>query len=182
APEDTLDKINSRLKHAVQYLRETDFLFITFGTAWVYQYKTTGKIVSNCHKIPANEFARKRLTVEEIVEVYIRLTAQLREINPGVKIVFTISPIRHWKDGAIENQRSKSTLLLAVDKLRGILAKLSAAIFHPTKLLWTNCVTTVFIIPTCCTLPIWLLISFGKNLKINLLMPKAKKLRGRLKK
>ncbi len=113
----TLEAINSRLKHSADYLKRADSLFITFGTAWIYKYKSTGEIVSNCHKIPANKFERVRLSVNEIVDEYQKLLAEIEKINPGLKIVFTVSPIRHWKDGAIENQRSKSTLLLAIDKI-----------------------------------------------------------------
>jgi hypothetical protein len=113
----TLTAINNRIRFSSGNLKEADFLFITFGTAWVYKYKTTEKTVSNCHKIPAKEFERVRLSVEEIVEKYEQLLVEIGKINPGLKIVFTVSPIRHWKDGAIENQRSKATLLLAIDQI-----------------------------------------------------------------
>jgi hypothetical protein len=98
-------------------LKNADFLFITFGTAWVYRYKKTGKVVSNCHKIPASEFDRYRLTVDEIVVEYKNLLVEIRKVNPIAMVIFTVSPIRHWKDGAVENQRSKATLLLAIDKI-----------------------------------------------------------------
>lgn len=113
----TLQAINSRLKTSATYLKNAQFLFITFGTAWVYKYKPTGEVVSNCHKIPANQFERVRLSVNEIVEEFQRLISEIKKINPGLKIVFTVSPIRHWKDGAIENQRSKAVLLLAIDEI-----------------------------------------------------------------
>jgi hypothetical protein len=113
----TLTEINNRIKTSAQFLRKAGFLFITFGTAWVYEYKKTGKTVSNCHKIPAKKFIRYRLTVDKIVENYRRLLLEIWKINPALKVIFTISPVRHWKDGAIENQRSKATLILAVDQL-----------------------------------------------------------------
>ncbi len=112
-----LSNINKQIKHSSAFLRETDFLFLTFGTAWVYEYKETGQVVSNCHKIPAKEFKRFRLSVEAIVTEYCKLLFDIKKINPGVKVVFTVSPIRHWKDGAIENQRSKATLFLAIDEI-----------------------------------------------------------------
>lgn len=115
--EETLKKINERIVSSSEFLKKTDFLFITFGTAWIYKYKKSGKIVSNCHKIPGNEFHRTRLTVDEIVKRYGILLSQLRQLNPEMNIVFTVSPIRHWKDGAVENQRSKATLILAVDQI-----------------------------------------------------------------
>lgn len=114
---EALNNINKRIKYSADFLEKADFLFITFGTAWVYQYKKTGQTVSNCHKIPANEFKRYRLTKGRIVKMYREIVARIKQKNAGVKIIFTVSPIRHWKDGAIENQRSKAELLLAVDEL-----------------------------------------------------------------
>ena len=75
-------------------------------------------VVSNCHKIPSREFERYRLSLEDIVTEYVQLIGRLREINPGLRVLFTVSPIRHWKDGAHGNQLSKATLLLAIDQLR----------------------------------------------------------------
>jgi hypothetical protein len=115
--KDTLDTINNRIKSSAEFLKSADFLFITFGTAWVYKYKKSGQMVSNCHKIPAFEFDRERLSVHEIVEKFKDLLARIRKINTAIQVVFTVSPIRHWKDGAVENQRSKAVLLLAIDKL-----------------------------------------------------------------
>lgn len=119
---EALQEINDRIRFSADFLKKADFLLITFGTAWIYRYRKTGEIVSNCHKIPANEFVREKLTVSEIVEMYRLLLDELWKLNPDLKIIFTLSPIRHWKDGAVENQRSKSVLLLAIEKL----VKLSA--------------------------------------------------------
>jgi hypothetical protein len=114
---DALEQINSRIKSSADFLKNAGFLFITFGTAWIYKFKKTGRPVSNCHKIPAKEFERVRLNVDEIVDEYRDLLTEIRKVNPSLKVVFTVSPIRHWKDGAIENQRSKAVLLLTIDKL-----------------------------------------------------------------
>ena len=115
--EMTLEKINHRISSSHEFLKKADFLIITFGTAWVYELKKTGQIVSNCHKVPAAEFKRFRLGVYEITEVYRELLERIWKFNPNLKVIFTVSPIRHWKDGAVENQLSKATLLLAIDKL-----------------------------------------------------------------
>ena len=112
-----LDEINTRIQTSSEFLKNAKFLFLTFGTAWIYRHKKTNTIVSNCHKIPAKEFLRERLSITEISEKYIDLLNAIWELNPELKVVFTVSPIRHWKDGAIENQRSKSTLLLAVEEI-----------------------------------------------------------------
>ena len=116
-PKAALEKINNRILASHEFLKKADFLIITFGTAWVYELKKTGQIVSNCHKIPASEFKRFRLEISEITNVYNPLLEQIRKFNPKLKVIFTVSPIRHWKDGAIENQLSKATLLLAIDQL-----------------------------------------------------------------
>ena len=112
-----LEKINKRISISNEFLKKADFLVITFGTAWVYEFRKTGQIVSNCHKIPAAEFKRFRLGVFEVTNVYRELLEQIWKFNPDLKVIFTVSPIRHWKDGAVENQLSKATLLLAIDNL-----------------------------------------------------------------
>ncbi|MDO9634121.1 MAG: GSCFA domain-containing protein [Paludibacter sp.] len=112
-----LNRINSRIETAHAQLLNADYLLITFGTAWVYELKQSGEVVSNCHKLPAEQFQRRRLTVEEIVSDYAELFNRLRAISPGIEIIFTVSPIRHWKDGAHENNISKSILHLAVEAL-----------------------------------------------------------------
>ena len=109
--------INRRIKRSATFLKESGFLFLTFGTAWIYRYKKSGELVSNCHKIPAREFVRERLSVQQIVKVYCEFLNKSWQINPDLVFVFTVSPIRHCKDGAVENQRSKSTLILAVYQL-----------------------------------------------------------------
>ena len=115
--ETVLKMINDRIAISSDFLLKTDFLIITFGTSWVYELKKTGQIVSNCHKVPAAEFKHYRLGVYEITEAYRELLEDLWKFNPNLKVVFTVSPIRHWKDGAVENQVSKATLLLAIDRL-----------------------------------------------------------------
>lgn len=113
-----LEHINLRLEKASEELKRLDLLVMTWGTAWVYRHKVREIIVSNCHKIPEREFDRYRLEVSEIAERYTLLINQLRQLNPRLRILFTVSPIRHWKDGAHENQLSKATLLLAIAELR----------------------------------------------------------------
>ena len=115
--DEALQKINSRLLAARYFLRETNVMMITLGTAWVFELVDTRKIVSNCHKLPASRFTRRRLSVDEIINEFTEVFGLLRNSYPGLKFIFTVSPIRHWKDGAHENTVSKSTLHLAVDAL-----------------------------------------------------------------
>ena len=107
--------LSESLKQGTKALQEADTLIITFGTAWIYEYG--GKVVSNCHKLPSNAFTRRRLNVQEIANTYRRLLEL--PLFRDKQIIFTVSPIRHMKDGLHENQISKSTLLLAVDELDG---------------------------------------------------------------
>lgn len=112
-----LDKINSSLNQARNQLKEAKYLVVTLGTAWVYQFKETEKIVSNCHKIPAKEFNRYKLSVEDIFVQWAKLLNRLEDYNPNLNVIFTVSPLRHWKDGAVQNQLSKSTLILAINHI-----------------------------------------------------------------
>lgn len=115
--ENVLEGINQQLHFSSASLKEADFLFITFGTSIIYQLKSTGQVVSNCHKVPAGEFVRRKISVEEIIKEYSTLIETLFKYNPNISVVFTVSPVRHWKDGAHQNQLSKSVLLLAIDQL-----------------------------------------------------------------
>ena len=114
-----LERINGHYLKAVGIFKNARFLFLTFGTAWVYELKETGKVVANCHKLPAVRFHKRMLEVEEIVDRYGRLAGRLLAENPELQIIFTVSPIRHWKDGAEGNQYSKSVLHVAIRKLTG---------------------------------------------------------------
>ena len=116
--EKCLQKINSRLEQSRVQIREGRFLFITFGTSWIFENTENGEIVSNCHKLPAKKFVRYSLAVEDIVNDYRRLIQQLNTQNRELKLIFSVSPIRHWKDGAHENSLSKARLLLAVNLLQ----------------------------------------------------------------
>ncbi len=118
-PQKILDRISRREEEARLFLSDARFLFITFGTARVFRWKETGRIVSNCHKIPASYFSHELLTPDEIVSLWSGLLDNLKASFPELKVVFTISPVRHWKDGAHGNQVSKSVLFLAVERLLG---------------------------------------------------------------
>jgi hypothetical protein len=112
-----LERINSAIQRGRNHLEKASVILLTFGTAWVYYLKDQKIAVSNCHKIPSAEFVRKLLSVEEMVTEFTLLIHKLIQINPAVKFIFTISPVRHWKDGAVGNQISKSSLVLAVHRI-----------------------------------------------------------------
>jgi len=115
--EETLAKANFRLAKAKNNFAKADWLMVTFGTAYVYINKETQEVVGNCHKMPERMFSRSMLNVRTIVEEWQDVLEKCRRANPKLKVLFTVSPIRHAKDGMHGNQLSKSTLLLAVDEL-----------------------------------------------------------------
>ena len=116
-PEDCLEKINSRLMKAADELKEADWLVMTWGTAFVYIHQESGEVVGNCHKQPDKTFRRLRQNAEAFVEKCRSVLKKCREANPKLKVLITVSPIRHAKDGMHGNQLSKATLLLAADEL-----------------------------------------------------------------
>ena len=113
-----LRNINESFEKAKSFIQQSAILFITLGTSWVYQLKETGEIVSNCHKMPASYFNRFFSSVENSAEALIKGIEAVRTVNPDLGIVFTVSPVRHWKDGAINNQRSKAALVLAIARIQ----------------------------------------------------------------
>jgi hypothetical protein len=115
---EALEKINKDFREAKEMLKRAGTLFITWGTAWIYRFNPSGEVVCNCHKIPASQFTRSKLTTREIIREYEDFLPTLFDYNPKLRIVFTVSPVRHWKDGAHGNQLSKATLLLAGEAIR----------------------------------------------------------------
>ena len=112
-----IKQINDNFKITKEFLKNCDKLIISYGTSYVFNHKEKDIIVSNCHKIPQKEFTRFRLSIEEVIDYTQRIIDQIKILNPKLKIIFTVSPVRHWKDGAVDNQLSKSTLLLAVNEI-----------------------------------------------------------------
>ena len=117
---EALAVINRSVEDGSKALCEANMLIVTLGTAWVYRLKETGMVVGNCHKVPEREFMRQRLTIEEIVEAFKTLLNRLWKVNPAMRVIFTVSPVRHLKDMHHGNQLSKATLLLAVEALCGL--------------------------------------------------------------
>ncbi len=97
-----------------QSLIAAEWLVITLGTIYTYRYRGNDMIVANCHKVPQKEFEKQTLTHEEIVEDYQETMELVRSINPRIKVILTVSPVRHIRDGLIANNISKATLLQAV--------------------------------------------------------------------
>lgn len=110
-----LQKINRNIQEANAFLANSDYLFLTLGSAWAYFLGDD--VVANCHKQPASIFDKRLLTQNQIVEALSSGIKAIRQINSSIQIVFTVSPVRHWKDGVVENTWSKSLLHTSVHQL-----------------------------------------------------------------
>ncbi|CAA0246114.1 conserved hypothetical protein [Tenacibaculum maritimum] len=111
---DLLNNLNNGLLHTATQIKAASHIIITLGTSWVYRHLNTNTIVANCHKVPQKKFSKEILTIEEITTSLHTIITHITSINPKSSILFTLSPIRHLKDGFIENQRSKAHLLTAI--------------------------------------------------------------------
>ncbi|MCF0222150.1 MAG: GSCFA domain-containing protein [Fibrobacter sp.] len=112
--EECLLNLNNAVVASAGFLKKADAVFITLGTAYVYFMKQSGVPVSNCHREDSSMFERRLISVEEAAKALKNVVENLREINPDVNVVFTVSPLRHLNDGAHGNNLSKSTLHLAI--------------------------------------------------------------------
>nr|WP_315196256.1 GSCFA domain-containing protein [uncultured Flavobacterium sp.] len=113
-----LENLNQILVETKKQLQEVTHIIITYGTSWVYRNIEKDTIVANCHKVPQKQFSKELLTIaiiQESVENTLRL---IQSVNPNCKFIFTISPVRHLKDGFVENQRSKSHLITGIQNLK----------------------------------------------------------------
>ncbi|MEY8761003.1 GSCFA domain-containing protein [Chryseobacterium tongliaoense] len=111
----TLEKINTGLENGNHFLQDTNWVIITYGTSFIYEFIPKKKLVANCHKIPQKYFEKRLLSHQEITESIYNTILNLKDIcKDDVQILFTVSPVRHTKDGMIENQLSKSKLITAV--------------------------------------------------------------------
>ena len=118
--EAVLKNINKSQASATKALANYDWLFVTLGSAFVYEREEissgyfNNRVVANCHKIPTDKFTRRLLSFTEVEDALKKIRTKAFEMNPAIKIVFTVSPVRHLREGFIENNRSKATLIQAV--------------------------------------------------------------------
>lgn len=118
-----LDAINQSQQKANAFIKEADWILLTLGSAFVYEdtnvdgQENYKNVVANCHKVPADKFNRRLLDVSEIRNVLAEMIQEVKKINLAVNFIFTISPVRHLREGFIENNRSKAALIQAVHSL-----------------------------------------------------------------
>lgn len=108
--EELVQKVIDERKNLKKQLLEAKLLVITFGSAWGYSHEKYGT-VANCHKMPSSLFSKELSSTEELLDVWNPILKKLKELNPGLSVVFTVSPVRHKKDGLVNNNRSKSRLI-----------------------------------------------------------------------
>ena len=112
--EDFLNQLNDAIEQSCTQISQASHIIITYGTSWVYKNKVSNNVVANCHKVAQNQFDKQILSVE-IIEKSIQNTIDLiQKINPNCNFIFTVSPVRHSKNGFVENQRSKAHLITAL--------------------------------------------------------------------
>lgn len=109
-----LHNLNSAIKSTNKRLKEATHIIITLGTSWVYKFLETNAIVGNCHKVPQKKFEKELLSVDEISASLKNICHHISEVNPTATIIFTVSPVRHIKDGFTENSLSKAHLIAAI--------------------------------------------------------------------
>ena len=114
--EELRNSLNDNLSDLKEYLTTATHVIITLGTAWVYEHKSSNTIVSNCHKIPQKEFLKKLLSVEQVNDSMNSIVSKIQSVNPNATIISTISPVRHLRDGFVDNTRSKSHLFAGLHK------------------------------------------------------------------
>jgi len=130
--EDLLANLNSGLVETRQWITNASHIFITLGTAWTYQLKESGKEVANCHKVPQTAFAKQLLSIESIIQSLEAVVHQIHALNAKAQIIFTVSPVRHLKDGFVENQQSKAHLIAAIHH---VIKKDNAMYFHSYEIM-----------------------------------------------
>ena len=112
--DELLESLNAIIKSTNQQITESTHFIITYGTSWVYRNIESDSIVANCHKVPQKQFKKELLSIEEIEKSIANTLKLIHAVNPKCKITFTVSPVRHIKDGFVENQWSKANLISAI--------------------------------------------------------------------
>lgn len=115
--ENLIENLNVAIRNTHQQIKKVTHVVITLGTAWAYRYTETDSIVANCHKVPQAAFKKELLSVDQIVKSLEHIIQSIQTINKNAQFIFTVSPVRHLKDGFVENQRSKAHLISAIHKL-----------------------------------------------------------------
>lgn len=112
--QELLETLNKAVTETNKKIKEATHIIITFGTSWIYRNIESNEIAANCHKVPQKQFTKELLSVEVIQKSIQNTIDSIQTLNPNINFIFTISPVRHIKDGFVENQLSKSHLFSAL--------------------------------------------------------------------
>lgn len=117
-PEAVLSRLNLAISEARCFLKGSSHVFITLGTAFIYKHIESDTYVANCHKVPQKNFQKELISADRVQKSLTTITEMLQHINPDIHLIFTVSPVRHQKEGLVENSRSKAHLISAIHNLR----------------------------------------------------------------
>ena len=127
--ESCLSQINKSIEESHNFLKNCDYLILTLGSAWTYWYKPLNYLMGNCHKVDSKCIDRRLISPKDISTALFEAISNIKaNINPNIKVILTLSPIRHWREGWHDNMLSKSTLYLAIEELR----KKTSCIYFPS--------------------------------------------------
>lgn len=129
--KEILENLNSALKSLAESLFSSTHIIITLGTSWIYRNRESGEIVANCHKLPQRNFKKELLSIEEIFESLKNSSDKIIETNPNASIIITVSPVRHIKDGFMENSQSKAHLISAIHQSLSLRAQSRSFYYFP---------------------------------------------------
>ena len=115
--EEIIEQLNKASVSINKAVKNSTHFIITLGTSWVYRFNESGEIVANCHKVSQHKFKKELVSIVEINESLSSIISLVRKVNPDINFIFTVSPVRHLKDGFIENQQSKSHLISALHQI-----------------------------------------------------------------
>ncbi len=127
-----LKNLNAACAATLENLKQATHLIITLGTAWVYRNNESSNLVANCHKVPQKQFTKELLSADDVKQSLENIIHLITETNPAISIVFTVSPVRHIKDGFIENQWSKANLISGLQTTLNAQSKLKNLNYFPS--------------------------------------------------
>ncbi len=130
--QDLINDLNRGVKLTSQQILESTHIVITLGTAWVYRSLNTKEVVANCHKVPQKQFTKELLSVDEVSRSIEKIVGLIRNVNAKASIIFTVSPVRHIKDGFIENTQSKAYLISAIHNYLSSQTQLEGLSYFPS--------------------------------------------------
>jgi hypothetical protein len=125
---ESVERVNRAIQETGVFLKKADILFVTLGSAYYYRLRETGEAIANCHRFPSAMFTKHLAETSDMEDEFVSLISEIRNVNPGLKVVFTVSPVRHSREGVVNNNRSKARLLEAV---HSIVERMSDVFYFP---------------------------------------------------